>query len=47
MRKLKDTLIMLLNKFCFCKWHDHDCDGCIFKKYEKCPLNMVVEKLEN
>ena len=37
----------LLNKFCFSKRHDDKCNGCMFKNYKKCPLNMAVEKLEN
>lgn len=45
MRKLKDMLIILLNKFCFCKWHDHNCNNCIFKNFKKCPLNTAVERL--
>lgn len=46
MRKLKDKIIKLLNKFCFAKWHDHNCNGCILRTFEKCPLNTTVEKLE-
>ena len=46
MRNLKDKVRWLLNKFCFGIWHDDNCRGCIFKNFEKCPLNTVVEKLE-
>lgn len=47
MKNLKIKLIKILNKFCFSKRHDHDCNGCFLKKYEKCPLNTIVEKLED
>ena len=45
MRNLKDIVRWLLNKFCFGIWHDDNCRGCIFKNFEKCPLNTFVEKL--
>lgn len=42
----KIKLIKQMNKFCFSKRHDNECNGCIFKKCKKCPLNTVVENLE-
>lgn len=46
MKDIKYNMIRLLNKFCFNKRHDHECCGCIFKPFKKCPLNTVVNILE-
>lgn len=44
LRKLK--IIKSLNYFCL-HLHDRECNGCIFRKCKRCPLNALVEKLEN
>ena len=43
---LKCKIVRVLNNFCFCDRHDDNCCGCIFKNCTKCPLNIVVDKLQ-
>lgn len=43
--KIITKMIRKLNKFCFNKNHDDKCNGCIFKRYQNCPLNKTVDKL--
>lgn len=52
--KLKDLKFNIFNfirklsiKFCFSDIHDDQCNGCIFKNCNKCPLIKLEEKLES
>ena len=31
----------LLNKFCFSKRHDYECNGCVFKNLHQCPITRI------
>ena len=42
---MKDFVYKILNRFCFSKHHDSDCNGCLFKKCKTCPVAHACELL--
>lgn len=51
MKKIRVKIVMFIinmaNRFCFCNHHDDNCNGCVFKNCDTCPVETFVNKLYN
>ena len=42
---MKIYIYKILNHFCFSHRHHNNCDGCIFKQIQKCPIAHMCDLL--
>ena len=43
--RMRERIVQIINRFCFSKHHDSDCNGCMFKTFKKCPAASLHDRV--